>query len=142
MCSALIPFYDNLVKHYNLKLSLFVLPFISLIDQLCGDCLHETSISKEIFTDTDIIIKFSKKKVNEIICIAFKSFILLFCKSFNSMHSCGTSRSWKHFPKTYLQSRRHHYEASFLYSYTTKRKWNCHDDRHMLEKSKCGNIVS
>jgi superfamily II DNA or RNA helicase len=75
----------NIVKHFDLQLSVFVFPSLSLVDQFYTDYLKKSSsilkISSkaESTTEIDVITKFinNKKNTKKIICITYQSFNLL-----------------------------------------------------------------
>jgi superfamily II DNA or RNA helicase len=72
----------NVVAHFNMKLSVFVFPSLSLIEQFYDDYLDKSkdvlkisSADDESTTDVEKIRKFLLKKItNKVICITYQSF--------------------------------------------------------------------
>ena len=75
----------NVIAHFNLKLSVFVFPSLSLIEQFYDDYMENSkdilkisSADDESTTDVGKIKKFLLKKItNKVICITYQSFHLL-----------------------------------------------------------------
>ena len=74
----------NVVAHFNLKLSVYVFPSLSLIEQFYDDYMENSkdilkisSADDESTTDVGKIKKFLLKKItNKVICITYQSFHL------------------------------------------------------------------
>jgi superfamily II DNA or RNA helicase len=142
----------NLVKHYNLQLSVFVFPSLSLIDQFHIDYLKDTphvlkiSSDKDSTTNAEIIIKFIKKKTHKIICITYQSFELLLdnlqdnkidiCCFDEAHHAVGNTYQKLIFNDDNLISKQVFFTA-------TPKNANgiVMYDRNDLNKSMCGNLV-
>jgi superfamily II DNA or RNA helicase len=142
----------NLVKHYDLKLSVFVFPSLSLIDQFHIDYLKDTphvlkiSSDKDSTTNAEIIIKFIKKKTHKIICITYQSFELLLdnlqdnkidiCCFDEAHHAVGNTYQKLIFNDDNLISKQVFFTA-------TPKNANgiVMYDRNDLNKSMCGNLV-
>ena len=142
----------NLVKHYNLQLSVFVFPSLSLIDQFHIDYLKETphvlkiSSDKESTTDTKIIIKFLKKNTHKIICITYQSFELLLDNlQDNKIDICCFDEAHHAVGNTYqkLIFNDNNFITKQIFFTATPKNANgiVMYDRNDLDKSMCGNLV-
>jgi superfamily II DNA or RNA helicase len=144
----------NIVKHFDLQLSVFVFPSLSLVDQFYTDYLKKSSSILKISSDAestteiDVITKFinNKKNTKKIICITYQSFNLLLNNlQGNKIDVCCFDEAHHAIGNTYQKLIFNDDDTISKQIFFTATPKNANGivmyDRNDLSKSMCGNLV-